>query len=217
MSITKIGRDIAEDPCWHLPKVQREALSEDEKNANCPCMGINMFNASRFGKVCYFPGLQQFYKPELDSPKPVKPVEPEKPGDPPTQPALPPQPTQPPPGDVLAQQQYVQDVNAWQEQVNQVNDDFRRQFEDYQQRVDAFQAASDKYQQEVETYQHDITEWQGTRSAAFGSGENLLGRLWDQFGSTYDVDIVSRWMFQIGLTCLLFLGILILQKRKDVI
>ena len=83
--------------------------------------------------------------------------------------------------------------------------------------MDAFQAASDKYQQEIETYKKQISDWEGGRARAFGSSENLLGRWHELYAPTFDANVPVRWLYQMFLTFLLFVVILVLQKRKDVI
>jgi ABC transport system ATP-binding/permease protein len=87
MTITEFGTDVAGDQCWAIPKEEREALSNDEKD-DCQCLGPNVF------KRCKFPGVQQFYDPVIDQPAPTKPIEP----DPPTPEAF---------------EQYREDLDVW--------------------------------------------------------------------------------------------------------
>jgi ABC-type multidrug transport system ATPase subunit len=217
-TITGVGRDVAEDPCYAMPRDARQALSLEEKNANCHCMGLNLYRDDNpWGRRCYFPGLQKHYDPAIDEPEPVQPDEPEPPGSPPLPPQLPPQPEEPPAGDLVAQQQYAESLRAWQAEVQRVQEDFQRQSNAYQQELDAFNAANEQFQTQLSQYQDDIADWQGGRTTAIGTGEATLGRTYDDFGFSFDVNLPSRWLAQVFLALLLLVGILILQKRKDVI
>jgi ABC-type multidrug transport system ATPase subunit/predicted component of type VI protein secretion system len=218
MTITGVGRDVADDPCWDLPQVEIDALSLDFKNAECHCMGLNLFrDENKWGRRCYFPGLQKFYADEIGQPEPVEPVEPEGPGDPPQAPEFPPQPVRPESQDPVAQQEYANQLEQWQDDVQRIQDDFARQSEAYQAELDAFSVEQERYADELADYQDAVQDWQAGRTGAMASGENLIGRVKDDYGFTYDVNVLSRWFAQMFLTFLLFVGILILQKRKDVI
>lgn len=72
ITLTGIGRDIAEDSCWQKTKEERDNLSEAAKK-NCKCLGPNLF------KSCNFPGIKNEYDPAVDQPEPPRPKEP---GDP---------------------------------------------------------------------------------------------------------------------------------------
>ncbi|HLO84555.1 MAG TPA: ATP-binding cassette domain-containing protein [Nostocaceae cyanobacterium] len=50
VSLSSIGADVADDPCWSKTSSQRKALSEQE-TAVCDCYGKNIF------QQCEFPGL----------------------------------------------------------------------------------------------------------------------------------------------------------------
>jgi ABC transport system ATP-binding/permease protein len=63
------GKMLVADACWKLPKEQRDALTEEQKN-QCTCMGANIF------KKCDFPGIRSYYDPAVDQPEPIKPDEP---------------------------------------------------------------------------------------------------------------------------------------------
>ncbi|MBI3361100.1 MAG: FHA domain-containing protein [Chloroflexi bacterium] len=217
MTITGIGKDIASDTCWTLPKVQREALTDAEKESNCHCMGVNMFRTSQFGSPCYFPGLAKFYNEAIDQPEPERPAEPAAPGPPPQFPQIADPPELPTTNDPAAQQRFAKEYNEWRQTSGQAQASFKSDMTNYQAQLDDFKAKSNRYQDEISEYQRKVVEWKGGRTGAIASGENLLGRLDEQFGQTYDVNIPSRWFFLIMITLVLFVGILILQKRKDVI
>jgi ABC-type multidrug transport system ATPase subunit len=76
VTLSGLGRDVAEDPCWQQPEAVRKGWKEADK-VQCQCMGPQLFNR------CSFPGLRQEYDPTVDQPEPQKP---ESPGDPPVAP-----------------------------------------------------------------------------------------------------------------------------------
>jgi hypothetical protein len=88
------GIVLASDACWQLPPDQRQALTDQQKQSMCSCMGINIFH------LCSFPGVLGFYNQSLDQPEPIMPSSQEvfKFPDPPT----------PAPGETV--EKYSQDV-----------------------------------------------------------------------------------------------------------
>jgi hypothetical protein len=215
MTISGVGRDVADDGCWQLPKAQREALTLQEKNENCRCLGVNLFNDDRFGRRCYFPGLQTFYDPAIDQPEPVQPPEPQLPETAAPSVNLAPPPPLPATGDLVAQQQFAVDYQAWVEQVGQAQEAFQSHDQTLRASLEQFRNESRQYQQDFAQYQHDMSEWQGRRARAIASGEQLLGRLHENFGHTYAVSVPSRYLAQVLISSALFFGILFLLKRKD--
>lgn len=75
VTITGVGKDIAQDPCWQLSEDERKKLTEEEKSERCQCLGPKLFER------CQFPGIKGKYDPAVDEPKPQEPA---KPGEPPT-------------------------------------------------------------------------------------------------------------------------------------
>lgn len=72
ISLSGVGQDIADDPCWQLSEAERQNLS-DSKKEKCKCLGPTMFQS------CTFPALQREYDPAVDQPQPVKPTDPGSP------------------------------------------------------------------------------------------------------------------------------------------
>ncbi|HIK26539.1 MAG: FHA domain-containing protein [Oscillatoriaceae bacterium SKW80] len=70
VTITGVGQDIAQDPCWQLSEEERKKLTEEEKSARCQCMGSKLF------QHCRFPGIKGKYDPAVDEPKPEEPAKP---------------------------------------------------------------------------------------------------------------------------------------------
>jgi ABC transport system ATP-binding/permease protein len=73
VTLTGFGTDVARDKCWikiaETKGTKPSSLTAEEKK-DCGCMGAPLF------KSCSFPGIRNFYVPEIDQPEPVKPEEP---------------------------------------------------------------------------------------------------------------------------------------------
>jgi ABC transport system ATP-binding/permease protein len=110
VTLSGLGRDIANDPCWQQPDTVRKQWKEADK-VKCQCMGPNLFDR------CAFPGIRQQYDPAVDQPEPLKPI---SPGDPPTAPE-----------NLLANaQQYADDLKAYSEKTKV----YRSSIDDWQDR-----------------------------------------------------------------------------------
>jgi ABC transport system ATP-binding/permease protein len=97
VTLSGLGRDIANDPCWQQPDAVRKQWKEVDK-VNCQCMGPNLFDR------CAFPGIRQQYDPAVNQPEPLKPT---SPGDPPAAPE-----------NLLANaQQYADDLEAYSDKT----------------------------------------------------------------------------------------------------
>lgn len=91
---TGIGKDLANDPCW--------TEGANPQDADCPCTGAQLF------QTCYFPGIRDYFVPEINQPAPIQPVRPEFPRD-------------------LAEistfetkiEDYTDDINTWQKEYEQ--------------------------------------------------------------------------------------------------
>jgi ABC transport system ATP-binding/permease protein len=73
VTLTGFGTDVARDKCWiklgETKGSKPSSLTAQEKK-DCGCMGAPLF------KRCSFPGIRNFYVPEIDKSEPVKPPEP---------------------------------------------------------------------------------------------------------------------------------------------
>jgi ABC transport system ATP-binding/permease protein len=97
VTLSGLGRDIANDPCWQQPDAVRKQWKEVDK-VGCQCMGPNLFDR------CAFPGIRQQYDPAVDQSEPLKPI---SPGDPPAAPE-----------NLLANaQQYADDLEAYSDKT----------------------------------------------------------------------------------------------------
>ena len=76
---SKLGSNMADDPCWQLSKDDRNNLSPTDKKNRCECLGEKLF------KTCEFPGIKGKYDPVIDQTEPAKPQDPGKAPDNPAQ------------------------------------------------------------------------------------------------------------------------------------
>jgi energy-coupling factor transporter ATP-binding protein EcfA2 len=213
MAITGSGSDVAADQCWALPEELRDAMSLDEKNAQCNCLGVNAVRQ----ESCDFPGIGQFYQAALDEPEPIQPEDlPPQP----TEPVIPPAPTQPADqSDQVAMAEYFQEVQDYQDEVAVIQDGYKAE-------MNVYQAQAEIYRVEMTAYQEEKTEWEVSRTAAIEPAEGFIKTFYDDYGWTFvDKDdsgaylnkLTTTWVAQIIILNVLIVGVLILVKRKDVI
>ncbi|MEW6083604.1 MAG: FHA domain-containing protein [Chloroflexota bacterium] len=193
MSITGPGSDVAADACWKLPQEVQAAMSIEDKLAQgCRCMGVNMLKE----ESCNHPGLGAFWIPAVDEPLPVEPA------------PLPPEPARP--------------VEPENQSDNVAMAEFFAKLQAYEVEVQA-------YKLQIEQYQKDRVEYETKRAElqiAVAPAEGVVRNFYQGFPFMYvnKEDTVAyygkvgfTWFVQ-GLICLiLFVAILYLQKRKDVI
>jgi ABC transport system ATP-binding/permease protein len=112
VTLSGVGKSVAEDPCWQSESETRQKGRESEK-AVCNCMGPQLY------KRCYFPGLRQEYDPAVDQPEPIKPKDP---GDPPTSDEF----SSDPQGYLDALDIYSNDAKAYRDAIDAWQDTFSR-------------------------------------------------------------------------------------------
>ncbi len=156
-----IGSDIAADPCWKLSKELRDAMSLDDKKANgCTCMGVAVFDR----QSCSFPGIGQYYEPEIDQPEPV---EPPGLGEKPAEPVIPPAPDQPADQyDLVQVAQYLNALQSYQDEVTIIQEDYKNQMSIYESQAKVYQA-------EMIEYQKALSEWNIARNSAVKRGRRF--------------------------------------------
>jgi len=213
VGITGLGSDVAADACWtYLTDEERDDLSLEEKEKlDCKCMGLNALRESS----CNFPGLGEFYDPAIDQPEPVEPADL---GDPPAEPVLPPAPEQPAnPSDQIAVATYLQALQDYQKQTEEIQDAYRAE-------VDAYQAKADQYAEDMKTFQEDKATWEINRNAAVSKAEGTIDLFYKNFGwafmSKEDLDqywsrLVATWATQGLIIMINFFLILFFMYRKD--
>lgn len=214
MSISGAGSDVAADVCWSLPPDVRAAMTaEDKQNYGCRCMGLDMLKE----ESCNYPGLGEFYNPAIAQPPPEEPP-PFRP--PPPEPVLPERPVEPADqSDSVAMADFFTALKAWEGQANQVQDDYKRQ-------IEAYQAESEVYKSEVIAYQTELAQWQIAQASAVTPAEAIVEQFYTSFpwiyvdkedSVAYWAKITKTWVVQSSIIVILFIAILFLQKRKDVI
>jgi ABC-type multidrug transport system ATPase subunit len=214
MSISGAGSDVAADVCWQLPRDVQESMTIDDKlNYGCTCMGLKMLDK----ESCNYPGLGKFYNPAIAEPPPP---EPPPFRDPPLEPVLPERPVEPADqSDSVAMADFFTALKVWEGQASQIQEDYKRQ-------IEAYQAESEVYKNEVITYQTALAEWQIAQASAVTPAEAIVYQFYSNFPWIY-VDkndsvaywgkILKTWTIQSSIILILFVAILFLQKRKDVI
>jgi hypothetical protein len=213
IGISGTGSDVDGDACWNLTEEQQDALTLEEKNEQCDCMGENALRQDH----CSFPGLGEYYDAAIDQADPVKPVEP---GPQPTEPVLPPEPAQPEaPTDLVQMQDYLNALTAYNEEASRLQDQYKSE-------IDAWQEEQENYKDELEAYQEELTELEVKRAISIGSAEASIKRYKEDFGWTfmnkdarkeYLGTIYSTWAAQILIITVIFLGTIYMQKRRDVV
>lgn len=213
IGISGTGSDVDRDACWNLSDDERDALTLDEKNAQCNCMGENALRKD----FCGFPGLGEYYDKAIDDPDPVKPVEP---GPQPAEPVLPDNPAEPEdPNNIFALQAYLSDLAAYNEEVSNLRNE-------YKDAMDAWQEEQENYKDELVAYQEELTEIKVKRAIAVGAAEASIQRYKKDFGWTflnkndrekYLGTIFGTWAAQVLIITVIFMGTLFMQKRRDVV
>ena len=213
MGITGSGSDVAADLCWELPEDVRDVMTiEDKSNYGCRCMGLGLLDQNS----CNYPGLGVFYNPALADPEPVPPTPLE---DPPPEPALPERPIEPvDQSDSVAMADFFTALQEWEGQANDIQAAYKQELETYQ-------AKSEVFKTEMIAYQQSLAEWQIARTSAVSPAEIVVNQFYNDFGWTYVNKednlaywgkLLKTWIAQSSIILVLFVGILLLQKRKDV-
>jgi ABC-type multidrug transport system ATPase subunit/pSer/pThr/pTyr-binding forkhead associated (FHA) protein len=212
MGITGIGADVDADLCWKLPDELRDAMSIDDKAAQgCNCMGVAVFNQDS----CNFPGLGQYYKPEIDQAGPVEPAEL---ADKPTEPEIPPAPEAPADqNDQVAMVQYMNSLEAYQKEVDEIQTSYKNAMKLYESQAEV-------YESQMADYQEAKLEYEGARAEAVNSAEGLIENVKKEIGwafvnkndpKVYWPWLISTWGAQSIIILVYFILILVIFKRKD--
>jgi hypothetical protein len=207
--ITGIGEDVIVDPCWQLPKADRDSLSQDDKDGmGCRCMGKQMFSE------CYFPGIRSpdFFsadtQAQLAADEPVKPLTPTP------YPTFTPYPTPKPP----PQPGLTGDQQAYQRKREQQAQEYQRareqQGEEYRELTEQQFAA---YQEEMEAYGESYRDWQSDREKAVRGAEGMIDGIYKQYRPALEGDVEKGWLALGIISTVVFVLTLVFQKRKDVI
>jgi hypothetical protein len=113
--------------------------------------------------------------------------------------------------------QYLNSLQAYQDQVKLIQDQFRSEMELYESQADIFQA-------EMADYQTARLTYESARATAVTSAESIIGGIKDEFGWAFvnkgDSKIFWPWLFKTWVGQLILIGIyfgiiLFVFKRKD--
>jgi ABC-type multidrug transport system ATPase subunit len=207
--ITGIGDDVVNDPCWQLPKEQRDDLTQEDKDRlGCRCMGRQMF------EQCYFPGIlsPDFYNTEVQSqlgaPEPIKPPTPTP------YPTFTPYPTPKP----LPTPGLLDDQNAYARKREQQGQDYQKKRE---QQGEEYRTLTEKqfsdYQDEMEGYGEDLRAWQSDREKAVRGAEGMIEGVYKLYKPALSGDVEKGWMALGIISVVVLVLTMVFQKRKDVI
>ena len=213
LGIVGIGSDINADACWQLPEELRDGMSLEDKEANqCRCMGMALFEPGS----CNFPGLGEYYEPEIDQ---SAPLEPPPLGERPPEPVLPPAPDPPADqSDQVAVAQYLNALQAYQDEANRIQTDYKNQMQ-------LFESQAKVYQAEMIKYQEALAEYELKRNSAVKGAEGLIKSVRDEFGWAWvnksNPDefwpwLATAWSAQLIIILVYYILILYLIKRKDI-
>ena len=213
MGITGGGADVAADACWFVDEEVRALMTEEDKIENgCHCLGVSALHQ----ESCNYPSLGSFYNPKIDEPLP------QDPGEPPIRPpdvVVPPPPEKPEDeSDNVAMAAYLDVLQDYQFEVESLQAQAKADFAAYESEVTVYQA-------EVVVYQEATIEHQAAVAAAVQPAEAVMGTfVRDQPWTFVDKHnpelfwpfLMKTWTAQLVMIVILFAGILVLQKRKDV-
>ena len=213
MSISGAGSDVAADTCWALPEDVRAAMTlKDKLDYGCTCLGVEMLKENS----CSFPGLGEFYNPAIDEPPPVEPAALPPP---PPEPAIPERPVQPvDQSDTIAMADFFTALQDWEAQATQIQEDYKRS-------IEAYQAQAEVYKSEAIAYQTALAQWQIGQASAVTPAEAIVNEFYTSVpwvfvnkndSAAYWGKLVKTWVVQGGIIMILFVAILVLQKRKDI-
>jgi len=199
VTLSGMGKCVALDPCWQLPKEEREKLSEQYKTDNCSCMGPKLFER------CCFPCIREYDNHAITEQEPSKPIKPKDPGDPP------PLPNEP------ARSSY-KSVRDWNDAWQQYLDDMKKwagDMDDYHAKVKSYQDQLKSYEKDVDKYTEAYKNWQEDRSQAVGKAEGLIDTMNQNYGHAFNVNVASHWSILSSIIAIIFLLIVAIQKLKD--
>jgi hypothetical protein len=232
MAATGSGSDVAADACWQVEGDERARLLgssiEAKQDFGCTCMGLGVLDPAS----CNFPGLGRFELEDVPPP-PVEPVliQPTPLRPEPTTPVLPPEPQRPADEtDTVAIAEYLDALEAYQAQVGEIQDVFQADLAAYRAEAAVFQSETIAFQTAQADFLEAQARWEAENQAAIAKAvvpaEQVISQTERDFGwlyvdknneSEYWGTIGTTWIAQSSIIGLLFVLILILQKRKDVI
>jgi hypothetical protein len=224
MGITGVGSDVAADACWQLDDEVQDQMDLAFKNENCLCMGTNALHE----ESCNYPGLGQFYNPIIDE-APAQEFSEEPPPEPlePPRPEIPPRPEEcADQSDNICMAKWREDVLAWEEESTAIQEGYEAQLEQYRAEVAQYKIQLEDFQNRTVASRQGQVERRIAVEASILPAEELIRQFYPGFGWTF-VDkndtaayrsmILKTWTAQLVIILILFVLIMFLLKRKDVV
>ncbi len=207
--ISGIGDDVANDPCWQLPKEQWDDLTQEDKDRlGCRCMGKQMF------EQCYFPGIRNpaFYNPTTQAQ--LRATELVRPPSPTPYPTFTPYPVPTP----LPTPGLFDDQTIYQQKMKKQAQEYQKkreiQGEEYQKLIEGqFQ----EYQKASEQYGQDLQKQKMQQEKAIRGAEGIIKQIYQDFEEAFKGGLENRWLAMGGIIIVFFVLTLIFQTMKDVI
>ena len=128
--------------------------------------------------------------------------------------------------DLVAQGEYREKIQAWQEEATQIQDSYRAEVEVYRAELQVFEAEVGAYQERFATRERERVEWQIAQEASILPAESIIRQFYGGFGWTfvdqsnpdvYPSTIYRTWIAQVIIIVVLLGLILVAQKRKDAV
>jgi hypothetical protein len=172
-------------------------------------MGVNMLNP----ESCNHPGLGKFRVAAVDGPLPLEPA---PLGDPPPEPVIPERPVQPlDQSDSVAMAEFFAKIQDWEAEATAIQDNYKKEIEAYQARAEVYQTERVAYETSLVNIKVAVAPAEGIVRTFY----NAAGLFYVDKNDTaaYIAKVSFAWFIQVAICFLLFIAILYLQKRKDVI
>jgi hypothetical protein len=227
VNVTDMGRDVAQDTCWRdFTAQERDGLTEDQKRKfGCQCMGAGLFEACRFPGLLSPESYNDDIRRALNEAAPDEPLEPTPYPTltPPPSPTPRPTPTPPPPPGSLG------DQNTYRALVEKQQRDYGEVLKQQDQEYAAARQAqgieyaklrgkqADDYRDKMRVYGDQRTEWEKKRGKAIAIAEGKIKAIMDNYGRTFQGGLVERWAAMAGIMAVVFVLLMVFQKRKDVV
>jgi hypothetical protein len=81
---------------------------------------------------------------------------------------------------------------------------------DYEKKMDAYDKA-------MKAWQTDYGNWRSDREGAIQGAEAQIKRIYDDYKSTLNVNLLSHWGKQILIMLIMLAVLVVAQKRKDIV
>ncbi len=106
---------------------------------------------------------------------------------------------------------YFDDVQG---QFAEYSDEQKTSMERY---MEKRQGQAEGFSGELDQYGNNLADWQRNRQKAVSAAENVLKNVLQKFGRAFEGSVEDRWLVLGIQSLVMFIAILILQKRKDIL